>query len=258
MARRSSKQYLRLSRRFCSAALCDVRRDSSPPLDFIDEIQASRSALLRPLGKMLLSDPGLCGASAKATDLVAAGGDSSSLLLLLEAGRRFGSELALALLLCPRLLSVGFGLIPMTLLGVMGLPLGGGISMGDGVDAPFSLDDASVDFATFLVADFEDDDCSPDFASCNAAVDEPGSIVALFGLAVLPDDDSVRFRCEGGAEVGLVTGLIRGLGRALFARASAVVLRFFRGTLFVGCGPAGLAFGVCRPIRARFRAGVGP
>jgi hypothetical protein len=47
---------------------------------------------------------------------------------------------------------------------------------------------------------------------------------------------------EDGAVVAAV-GLIKGLGRARLALASAVVLRFFRGTLLVAT-MAGLALGV--------------
>lgn len=55
--------------------------------------------------------------------------------------------------------------------------------------------------------------------------------------------DSPLFLEEAGMIVDDTVGLTSGLGRARFALASAVVLLFFRGTLFVGA-VAGLAPGV--------------
>ena len=146
--------------------------------------------------------------------------------------------------------------MPMRLPGVIGFPLGGGISIGEGVEAPASLGEVSIGFVDPLFPERGGNDCSScwdrsPFSNCIPPTEAPITDGPR-GLGKVPDSDSTLFRVP---EVGFTNG--EGLLR--LARASAVVLRFFRGKLFVGCGPLGLALGVVPfPNRRLYRGCVGP
>lgn len=139
------------------------------------------------------------------------------------------------------------------------------------MEAAVSLGDASMGFAIPLPAERGGKACGVCFPSFDSDWEVRLDVgadpfrfplppaVGTFdprGLAVLPEPDSPRFLvCDEDVEV-LIVGFTIGLALARFARASAVVLRFFLGMLFVGF-VTGLAPGIPRPLPLPFIC-VGP